>query len=115
MKALIPFVLVMIILAACKDDHEKSLVCDFKEVTDLPWLKTIITDIEKSELSQYWYISLADYNGQQVITVGNCCPMCSTITPVYRCDGTKIDNPDYSLIKNSKVVWHPANFTCTFM
>jgi len=105
-----------IVLFSCKDKDEPVTVCGVKDpANDLAWLKAVIDDLEKSSVRQYFYVSRAEYNHTVVFTVGNCCPMCNTYTPVYKCDGTQMQNPDYSQIKNSVVIWKPDDFLCVLI
>ena len=102
--------LVSATLFTCKNDD----CCSDPEI-DEAWLNATVADIEKSSIKQYFYITRATYDGQCVVYVNNCCPMCSTALILYRCDGTKLENVDYTKIKNEAIVWHPDDFVCQLM
>lgn len=99
---------------------EPDIICNVNNPkTELTWLKAEVqrrqqnhTDVEK-----YFYIQQATYNGQTVFMYNNCCPMCSTIVPVYNCQGELLfhlgQNPEEDKkIKDIKILWKPGNFAC---
>ncbi|KAA5542398.1 hypothetical protein [Adhaeribacter rhizoryzae] len=97
-----------------------SNICSVKNpVEELGWLKEEIQSRERtdSEIYKYFYILQAEYNQQTVFIYDNCCPMCSSVTPVYNCQGKLLfylsNKPEESKrIKNAKIIWKPNNFAC---
>ena len=96
-------------LASCKKDD----CCDRYGI-DKGWLDATIADIEKSSNKEYMYIVRAEYEGMCVVSVGSCCPNCLMAVNLYKCDGTKIENPDVTKIQKSVIVWQPDNSACYF-
>ena len=84
---------------------------------DLPWLKSVIEEIEFTEIGrQFMYVQEARYLGKSVFIIGNCCPYCNVIIPVYDCDGELVCNLgtcNVSLFKNRKLIWSGDPFECT--
>ena len=110
------FLLIVLLALSCKDKVQPSFTCDVKNpIEELPWLKTEIDRREKStsDVEVYFFIEQGEYNNQTVFLYNNCCPMCSTITPVYDCSGTKLFDLSPGIeIKNIKIIWKPEGCPC---
>jgi hypothetical protein len=99
---------VLIVLAGCKGEENIK-----DQGIDQAWLDKEIDEINKSDLKQYFYIVKAKYNGQCIVYVSNCCPMClSTIVP-FTCDGTRVENVDLMKIDSHEIIWKPDNYSCS--
>lgn len=74
-----------------------------------------MAEIENSEFSRkYFYLVQADYNGQTVFYVNNCCPMCMTIIIYYDCAGNVLESVDASQVKNGRRIWMSDELECVF-
>lgn len=116
MRKLFIFLLFVTILS-CGDEESNSICGVANPIEDLPWLKSMIQDIEASDFGQYTYIQQAYYFGQPVFIVNNCCPFCLSIVPVYNCEGELVCNLGEcvdNLITHEKFLWAPANSSCVF-
>lgn len=119
-KNILPLVLLIALSFSCQEETTPSTTCLIENpVQELDWMKVIIKELESSFLTEYMYISQARYGPSKVFLVQNCCPFCSTVTPVYNCEGVLLgilgsgeNGIDPSTIKNSKVIWKPENFSC---
>ncbi|HMJ71221.1 MAG TPA: hypothetical protein VK508_20135 [Cyclobacteriaceae bacterium] len=109
------FFLTILAVVSCKDKDEPQ-VCDVEDpVNELQWLKDKAAEIQNSEFSaKYFYIEEADYNGQVVFYVNNCCPMCTTFITYYDCSGTPLEEVDASQVKNGRRIWTPEGLECVF-
>jgi hypothetical protein len=105
MRKLVLFVL--IVLAGCKSEE------NINHEINQAWLDQQIDQINKSDIKEYFYIVRAEYEGQCIVYVSNCCPMCSTTIVAYRCDGVKLENIDLTKIENHEIVWKPDNYSCS--
>lgn len=94
---------------SCKQTED---CCDDADINK-EWMKARIDEINNSELKQYFYIVKAEYEGECITYVNNCCPMCSTMIVPYRCDGTKMEGVDLTRITNHTTAWKPDNFSCS--
>lgn len=115
MKAHLLFFVLSFAVLSCKD-NDVPRVCDVADpVTDLEWLKNKIVELENSELSRkYFYIEQADYNGQTLFYVNNCCPMCMTMIVYYNCSGEQMEGVDASQVRNGKRIWMSEELECVF-
>lgn len=116
MKSIFPF-LALLIALSCDDSEPRPACAVDNPVEDLPWLADII---EEAEATEYWhnftYIQQAYYLNQPVFIIGNCCPNCSYIVPVYNCEGVLIcylhDCLD-GFLKHEKLIWKSEQSNCT--
>lgn len=97
----------------------KDLCSSDNPTEELAWLKQEIQSIKASALTEYFYVEQADLMGEPVFILGNCCPFCNTIIPLYNCEGEIIcylsDCPSIaSKIKNNKVIWKSDDNMCNF-
>jgi hypothetical protein len=136
MKSTIIFLGLFFLLSCNQDEPIHTCLvntCLVKDpLTELDWLKAEIADRESnpSDLSKYFFISMAVYEGNTVFIFDDCCPMCDTISIVYNCTGEQIgykgDIVDtitwqgYTIVgisssslKDSKVIWKTADHNCT--
>ena len=117
-------VIVLALFFSCNSDddigHNNCAVDN--PVEDLDWLKAKIAELEASDSStaKYRYISQAEYNNRTVFILGNCCPICNTVLPVYDCEGaslgiigTRDQDIDESIMDDDIIIWSPSDFTCT--
>ncbi len=110
------------LLLGCTTDDDAN--CSFNDpVTNLPWLEQKINEIEETsgDLLQFQYVLQAVYQKNPiqreiVFVFGNCCPVCSTVVPVYNCNGMLLGvlglDVDSSAVFDYKVIWSPENFEC---
>lgn len=109
-------------LISCSNDDNLPVIyaCDVTNpIEDLQWLKGLVEELEKteSELTQYFYIEQAEYQNESIFISNNCCPICSTIAPIYDCEGNNIgflgdDNFNSSSISNRIVIYRFSEFGC---
>jgi hypothetical protein len=127
----------LIVLLSCNHDEPGHIclvnTCLVKDpATELDWLKATIENGKSSpsDLSKYFFLSMAVYNGNTVFMWENCCPFCDTLPPIVQnCSGEPIGyvsdlpgtmvylgvtiaavNP--TLLKDSQIIWKPADFAC---
>lgn len=100
-------------------DRDDNLNCDTNDpIKDLAWLKAEIEQRETNSFlyEEYFYISQAYYNSQNVFLYLNCCPFCNTSIPVYDCEGNSlgfIGDDILSIdITNSFIIYEPSDFAC---
>lgn len=92
-RKLLPL-LVLFGFCACDKDPDPLPTCNTEyPISDLPWLKARIDQLEDSGQSQYTYITLGKYRGQPVFLFGSCCEECTTENVVYDCSGSKVGIP----------------------
>ena len=113
---LLPF----LVLSCKSDDISLDNTCNIENpIEDLSWLKERIADIEQSSLTDAFYISQATYEGKTVFIVGNYCANCNSISPVYNCEGERINTLgcseefiDFSILNQDTIIWNSENFIC---
>jgi hypothetical protein len=102
------------------DNDDRNNTCNVSNpIEDLTWLKDKITELEQTSSyeSGEIYISQANYNGNTVFIMGNCCAVCNTIVPIYNCEGESIgyigdDTFDSTILEKDVIIWKPENFVC---
>jgi hypothetical protein len=115
MKASVLFFVLALAAISCKDKDEPAICGVDDPVNELEWLKAKIAELDNSELSRkYFYVVQADYNGQVIFYVNNCCPMCSTVILYYDCAGNELKSVDTSQVRNGKRIWASAQLECVF-
>lgn len=96
-------------IVGCKDDDTARFT------VDQAWMDATIADLEKSSGKEYFFIVRAEYEGNCVVFVNNCCPMCMTLITYYSCDGVELTDVDTSKLKNQTTIWTPKDFECLMM
>ena len=103
----------LIIVSACQYDDVPKTNCGVKDpANDLPWLKQMISDLEKSSLRPYFRVEQVEYKGEVGFYVNNCCPVCDTLPIFYKCSGDQVTNIDTSLLTPKGITWQPADYSC---
>ncbi len=113
------YLLFIIFVAIGCNEPEDSCFAD-DPLNQLDWLNEEIEDLKSNEeLSQFQYVSKAEYEGGTVFLFGNCCPYCNTATPVKNCFGQQIgfigsqeSAIDISKLENIETVWKPEDSAC---
>ena len=110
------------ILFSCtnSDNDDITNTCSVSNpIEDLDWLKLKIEELKQtnSTIIEYFYVSQNLYNDKTVFIFPNCCPQCSTIIPVYNCEGNTLGfvgdgNIDTNILNNDIIIWKPENFAC---
>ncbi len=111
MKNSITILLVFIVFSvSCR---EKEDLIPFQH---LPWLMEQIEVLEKSDLSPYFYLVQAKYQGETVYYFGNCCPFCNSAPPdVYDEAGNFVGNIlslDSDKLVDHEKIWKSENHQC---
>jgi hypothetical protein len=102
-----------IIVSACKYNDLPINNCDVRDpANDLPWLKDRIHELSQSSLHQYFRVEQVEYNGEICFYVNDCCAICDTTRPVYRCNGNLVSDVDYSKLVLKGVIWQPIDYVC---
>jgi hypothetical protein len=115
MKARLLIFALFVAVVSCKDNDAPNVCHVDDPVNDLEWLKTKIDELENSEFSRkYFYVEQAEYNGQTIFYINNCCPMCMTMLVYYDCSGNAIESVDNSQVKNGKRIWMSEDLECVF-
>ena len=121
-KTLLTSAFLLFIMTSCnysdKDDYNNT--CNVSNpIENLSWLKDKILELEQTSLyeSGEIYISQANYNGNTIFIMGNCCAVCNTIVPIYNCKGESIgyigdDTFDSTILEKDVIIWKPENFIC---
>ena len=121
-KTLLTSAFLLFIMTSCNysDNDDNNNTCNVSNpIEDLTWLKDKITELEQTSSyeSGEIYISQANYNGNTVFIMGNCCAVCNTIVPIYNCEGESIgyigdDTFDSTILEKDVIIWKPENFVC---
>ena len=123
-KSLLLFSAVLLMAFSCEKEemecNQVNACAVANPLQDLPWLKARIADYEQNlfGVSQYYFITQAEYEGETVFFMGNCCPVCLTAPPaVLNCKGDEVftmgqDVGKDNSIKNKKIIWKGPNFAC---
>ena len=121
-KTLLTSAFLLFIMTSCNysDNDDKNNTCNVSNpIEDLTWLKDKITELEQTSSyeSGEIYISQANYNGNTVFIMGNCCAVCNTIVPIYNCEGESIgyigdDTFDSTILEKDVIIWKPEYFVC---
>ena len=109
-RLLIPFCsLLLLSMMACEKEEPLNL-------EDLEWLEVEINDLQQSSLSEFFYVEEAQYENKRVFVIGNCCPFCNTITPVYSEEGELLgylgDTITANELSDVKLFWEPDDAAC---
>lgn len=118
MRSLLPIFAVFIISISCCDDDERPLACGAEDpVDEFTWLRAIVEDLEQSTIKEYFYVVQAEFKGNTVFYVNNCCPFCMTVIIYRDCNGNALElaNADVASLKDEKIIWKPDNFACQLM
>lgn len=97
------------IVAACGVDNP---------IEDLPWLRSLADEINQNEsdVAPFFFIEMAEYEGETIFISNNCCPICSTIVPVYNCEGEFLsflnDKIKLTDTRNLGVIFKRDDFSC---
>lgn len=111
--------MLLIVFGSCEYHSFSFNTCEVRDpVSDLPWLKNRIEEMQRDQsgIGKYFYIAEGSYNGQTVFIFGNCCWMCSTIVPVYNCDGVLLfylNGTNSEKIGGYTLLWCPGDLVCT--
>lgn len=106
------------LLFSCEKNKNSDNKCNVSNpLTDLAWLKSTVSSIEQlsPDVSKYYVIAMATYNGETVFIESNCDPLANSLSPIYNCSGvlqaylTEI-NPQNLTDRN--IIWKPANSAC---
>lgn len=119
-RYLLFFVISPLVFFACSDDDGLTNTCLIENpVAELDWLASEIQTLEQSGISQFLYVSQAEYENGTVFIFGNCCPNCNSVIPVRNCSGELIgilgngdDDIDFSLLTRDIIIWRPDDFQC---
>ncbi len=107
MKILSVVLFTAIAFGACDDGNYPGI--------NKKWLSKTIAEIEAdTSATSYQYIVRAEYEDQCVVYVESCCDLCNNSGPIYRCNGTLLENADITKIKNRTIIWQPGNSGCFF-
>ncbi len=111
--------LIILSLSSCggEENIDPLLICGVTDpVLEFPWLNEITTDVNSSNLSEFFYLVAGDYQGANVFILRNCCPNCGTIQTVYSCTGQEIGTYGVDVnpaeISREQVIWRGFNASC---
>jgi hypothetical protein len=115
------FIILTILSLSCREEDESKLLCSVENpVEDLAWLANQIHEWENSssDFSHYNYVTKATYGDETIFILGNCCPNCATVWPVFNCTGVEIGqigSPgfDPEILDRDELVWKPEDSSCT--
>ncbi|CAN0602578.1 unnamed protein product [Ectocarpus sp. 12 AP-2014] len=87
-------------------------------IEDLPWLKTLVNELkeEQSEVAEFFFIEIAEYKGETIFISNNCCPICSTVIPIYDCNGDFLgflnDEIKTNELRSTQTIFNREDFPC---
>lgn len=101
---------------SCDEKDDPTTACGVSDpVENLAWLKQLAEEASSGGLSEYAYITQAKYKGKRVFYLGSCCPNCNWALILYDCEGNALDDEiSFDDLEESKLIWHPENYQCTF-
>lgn len=127
MKKLLTLIVLGMLLLSCQDQEEENLplaqTCNVSSPeNDLPWLVEKIDELETGSLSQYFYVTQTELEGETLFIIGNCCPNCFAIAPVYNCAGEELGAVGSAegsgfpseLLLEGEVIWKAEDNACVF-
>ncbi|HEY9116685.1 MAG TPA: hypothetical protein VIN11_02600 [Roseivirga sp.] len=113
MKKLIALLCLLAIVWGCGDVEFSN--CGEVTAENTVWLQEAI---EERQDDIYAWIKRADYQGNDVLVFGNCCPNCGSIFSVYSCDGQLLgylgNEIELEEVTNYQLFWKPSNSACDF-
>ncbi|MDP5157063.1 MAG: hypothetical protein NWQ07_00620 [Flaviramulus sp.] len=123
MKKLLSLLFIILLCnASCNsnNDNELNNTCNVSNPTkNISWLREAIEELERSnsDLKLYFYVSQNTLEDETIFIFPNCCPQCSTLIPVFNCEGTLLgyvgdENFENSLLENDTIIWKPKQFSC---
>jgi hypothetical protein len=109
---------VFLLVFSCEKDHLSDNTCNVSNpLIELDWLKNAIQNTEQlsPDVSKYYYVSMAKYNGETVFIEGNCDPLANSVFTVLNCTGESIGvmgeiNPDS--LTDRKIIWKTTDSAC---
>ena len=110
-KSIFPILFCLLFSYSCTEEDDPAT----DPIENLAWLQEMAENLSARSLSEYSYIKQATYKGQTVFFPFNCCPHCNTALILYDSSGNAIQE-DYTMddLEDQKLIWHPANSTCSF-
>jgi len=102
-------------------------------IEELEWLRTEINGIgltSNDSITIYFYATMANYNGNTVFMIKNCCPFCNTTPPIIKnCNGeilgylsetegsfsqngASIKSVNPNKLQCDQIIWKPDGFAC---
>lgn len=122
MKKILMLVFITCFLSeSCNNDDDFLLnTCNVSNpIENLSWLKDEILNLQQSDsdLKKYFFVTQNTLNGETVFIFPNCCPQCSTVVPVFNCEGENLGfvgsgNINNNILDNDVIIWKPNNFAC---
>jgi hypothetical protein len=103
---------VTLILYSCQQQEEPKICNVEVPLTDLIWLKNLLTTAADSDLSIYSYLIQGSYQNQTVFILGNCCPFCNWMPVVLDCQGNPVQQATLFDVMDQKVIWRPKESVC---
>ena len=122
MKFNITFIVIALFsFIACNNDEDgyEFAACNVNNpIEDLQWLKSMVDSIkaDDSALSKYYFLEIAEYKDETIFISNNCCPICSTVISVYKCNGEFFDfltSEISSNLKNRRIIFKRNDFVCS--
>lgn len=115
-----PFLLLamlLLLILSCDENVNKENPCSVDDpIQDLIWLADEITEMSESGMSEYLYVTQANYRFSTVFLFKNCCRDCLSVVFIYNCSGEIIGEMGSEIntsdLRNEKVIWKSANSTC---
>ena len=110
--------LIFLLVFSCKKDKPGVKTCDVLYPSqELPWLRNKIDGLEQlsPDISKYYMITMATYQGETVFIETNCDPLGNSAFPVYNCSGDQIGflgQISQANLTNRSILWIPVNSAC---
>ncbi len=121
MKKIVTILFISVLFLSCSGKGNTiTAACGVDNpIEDLAWLKDYIEELKNSsqDLSQYFFVAQGTYNRETVFVFNNCCPNCTTIVPIFDCEGNSLGQMDDMIkreeITGTTIIYKPANFACS--
>ncbi|AZQ57448.1 hypothetical protein EJ994_00980 [Maribacter sp. MJ134] len=109
------------LISCSTDDSNLPIIaaCDTANpIEDLTWLRaqTEVIKNDQSDIAQYFFIEIAEYQNQTVFLANNCCPICGTVVPIYNCEGEQIGFLGSDILmdelSDTRIIFSRDDFSC---
>lgn len=123
MKKIILLICFCLTVCCNSDDTDSPIIpaCGTNNpIEDLPWLKTLANQLQEdqNDLAEFFFIEIAEFNGETIFLYANCCAVCNTVVPIYNCEGESIGFLNGEItseqIQNRQIIFKRDDFSCQF-
>lgn len=122
MKKLSAVLWILILSQSCNSDDKSFpiiIACDVvNPIENLQWLKSQVNAIieNESDVAPYFFIQVAEYEGETIFIQMNCCAICGSVAPLYDCNGESLgllgDKIKIDEIKDARTIFKRTDSPC---